>query len=94
VKEQRGELTDDDLDRIEGRPGQVAGRCGMGKEDVDDWMAAHDPMPTPRPVDPAAAVGEPVREPGDTAILVRRLAIGCAAHREPRGVTVAMVRAR
>jgi uncharacterized protein YjbJ (UPF0337 family) len=50
VKEQWGELTDDDLDRIAGRKDQLAGRLqetyGIGKDEaekqIDRWAETYD----------------------------------------------------
>ena len=50
VKEQWGELTDDDLDRIAGKRDQLAGRLqetyGIGKDEanqqIDRWASEYD----------------------------------------------------
>ena len=55
IKEQWGDLTDDDIDRIAGKRDQLAGRLqetyGIGKDEaerqIDSWAATTDPDVTP-----------------------------------------------
>ena len=57
IKEQWGELTDDDIDRVAGRRDQLAGQMqetyGIGKDEaerqIDEWADAYDDSDTRMP---------------------------------------------
>jgi uncharacterized protein YjbJ (UPF0337 family) len=76
IKEQWGDLTDDDLDRIAGRRDQLAGKLqetyGIGKDEaerqIDDWADSYRRRPACRKRPCAASapgVHDRSRHPGD-----------------------------